>query len=153
MSLQGYQSDQKINCGIMMEWWTGGYFRAATHRVSAPPDDQRNHIRCGVFYFSIPNDDVRPNLLTESPVLRKAGVKAHFEDGKTIDARTFSRARVSKVGKSDIYKKSWGDGQRLVEVIGEYLAPVDNLLTLHSGCRDPSLWLAVSEMGGHIVSI
>ncbi|ORX39267.1 Clavaminate synthase-like protein [Kockovaella imperatae] len=112
-----------INCGIMMEWWTGGYFKAANHRVVAPPADQRNHIRCGVFYFSIPNDQVRPNLLTQSPVLRDAGVKAHFEHDKTITAREFSRARVAKVGKSNVYKQDWGEGQRLVEVIAGVEVP------------------------------
>lgn len=106
-----------------MEWWTGGYFKAANHRVTAPPDDQRNHTRCGVFYFSIPNNDVRPNLLTESPVLQKAGVHAHFDEGKTIDAKTFSRARVAKVGKSDIYKQPWGKGTKLVEVIAGVEVP------------------------------
>jgi isopenicillin N synthase-like dioxygenase len=40
-----------------MEWYTGGYFKAANHRVAAPPDDQRNHTRMGVFYFAVPNDD------------------------------------------------------------------------------------------------
>jgi isopenicillin N synthase-like dioxygenase len=102
----------------MMEWWTGGYFKAANHRVIAPPDDQRNHTRCGVFYFSIPNNDVRPDLIVDSPVLQKAGVKSSFKDGKTIDAKTFSRARVAKVGKSDLYKQPWGAGDRVVELIG-----------------------------------
>ncbi|OCF41964.1 hypothetical protein I317_04266 [Kwoniella heveanensis CBS 569] len=112
-----------INCGIMMEWWTGGLFKAANHRVAAPPADQRNHTRCGVFYFSIPNNDVRPDLLVESPVLQKAGVKSLFKDGKTIDALTFSRARVAKVGKSDVYKQAWGPGSRLVEVIAGVEVP------------------------------
>ncbi|WVF65611.1 hypothetical protein IAT40_000341 [Kwoniella sp. CBS 6097] len=112
-----------INCGIMMEWWTGGLFKAANHRVAAPLDDQRNHTRCGVFYFSIPNNDVRPDLLTESPVLQKAGVKSLFKDGKTIDALTFTRARVAKVGKSDVYKQSWGPDTRLVEVIAGVEVP------------------------------
>lgn len=107
-----------------MEWWTGGYFKAANHRVFAPPDDQRNHIRCGVYYFSIPNDNVHFKQLTESPVLQRAKdtLKSHFPEGsKTIDAKTFSRARVSKVGKSKMYKEPWGKGERLVEVIGELL--------------------------------
>jgi isopenicillin N synthase-like dioxygenase len=103
-----------------MEWWTGGYFKAANHRVFAPPNDQRNHIRCGVYYFSIPNNDVHFQLLSDSPVLAKAGVQSHFPEGaKTIDAKTFSRARVSKVGKSKLYKEPWGKGERVVEIIGE----------------------------------
>ena len=77
-------------------------------------------ITCDVasFTFRYRTTMCDPNLLTESLVLRKAGVKSSFEDGKTIDAKTFSRARVSKVGKSNMYKQTWGEGQRLVEVIG-----------------------------------
>nr|XP_019015136.1 uncharacterized protein I206_01224 [Kwoniella pini CBS 10737]OCF53917.1 hypothetical protein I206_01224 [Kwoniella pini CBS 10737] len=112
-----------INCGIMMEWWTGGLFKAANHRVFAPPRDQRNHIRCGVFYFSIPNNQVRPDLLIDSPIIKKLGVKSIFKDGKNIDALTFSRARVSKVGKSEMYKQPWGAGERLVEVIAGVEVP------------------------------
>ncbi|WWC86470.1 uncharacterized protein L201_001347 [Kwoniella dendrophila CBS 6074] len=112
-----------VNCGIMMEWWTGGLFKAANHRVYEPPKDQRNHIRCGLFYFSIPNNDVKPDLLKDSPVLRKLNRESMFKDGKTIDAKTFSRARVSKVGKSDIYKSNWGKGERLVEVIAGVEVP------------------------------
>lgn len=48
-----------VNCGVFMEWYTGGYFKAANHRVAAPPADQRGHTRCGVFYFAVPNDDER----------------------------------------------------------------------------------------------
>ena len=42
---------------MFMQWYTGGYFKAANHRVTAPPLDQRNHTRLGVFYFVMPNDD------------------------------------------------------------------------------------------------
>lgn len=52
-------------------------------------------------------------------MLQKAGVHAHFEEGKTIDSYTFSKARVAKVGKSEMYKQPWGKGERIVEVIGE----------------------------------
>lgn len=52
----------QVNCGCFMEFWTGGYFKAANHRVAAPPDDQRNHTRCGVFYFAVPNDDEKVRI-------------------------------------------------------------------------------------------
>ena len=127
----------QINCGTFMQWYTGGYFKAANHRVTAPPRDQRNHTRLGVFYFVVPNDDdkvsggfpsldppivddrAQPNTLLESPVLQRAGVQAVFPPGGGVTTQAFSRARVAKVGKSEMYKKDWGNGEILTEVIGE----------------------------------
>ncbi|KAK4688948.1 hypothetical protein P7C73_g1166, partial [Tremellales sp. Uapishka_1] len=113
-----------INCGVFMEWYTGGYFKAANHRVSAPPKDQRNHIRLGVFYFVVPNDEERPNTLMESPVLREAGVQPIFESyEKSLTSKVYSQARISKVGKSELYKKTWGDGEVVVEMIAGVEVP------------------------------
>jgi isopenicillin N synthase-like dioxygenase len=112
-----------VNAGEMMEFWTGGYYKATVHQgtsnspfsgkiadisVHEPPRDQRNHTRCGVFYFVVPNDDVKINtLLDESPVLRAAGVKRHFEPGKETTSGHYSRARISKVGKTSVHKGGW----------------------------------------------
>lgn len=52
----------KVNCGAYMEWYTGGLYKAAKHRVHAPPKDQRNHTRLGVFYFNVPNDEERVSI-------------------------------------------------------------------------------------------
>ncbi|RSH80761.1 hypothetical protein EHS25_007097 [Saitozyma podzolica] len=106
-----------VNCGVFMEWYTGGYFKAANHRVAAPPDDQRNHTRMGVFYFA-------PNTLMESPVLQQAGVTPTFESPeKSVTSKVYSQARIANVGKSELYKRQWGDGERVVEVLAGVEVP------------------------------
>ena len=76
--------------------------------MHAPPKDQRNHTRCSLFYFASPNDEVKINtLLEESPVLREAGVKKWFEDGKEPTSGGYSKARISTVGKSAVHKGGW----------------------------------------------
>ncbi|GFZ44251.1 hypothetical protein JCM24511_01973 [Saitozyma sp. JCM 24511] len=118
-----------VNCGVFMEWYTGGYFKAANHRVAAPPDDQRNHTRMGVFYFAVPNDDDKasnrgPNTLMDSPVLQQAGVTPTFESPeKSVTSKVYSQARIANVGKSELYKRQWGDGERVVEVLAGVEVP------------------------------
>ena len=62
-----------VNAGQFMDWLTGGFFKAAIHRVAAPPNDQRNHERCGVFYFVVPNDDVFVSSCPPIPFRQKYG--------------------------------------------------------------------------------
>ncbi|KAL1406675.1 hypothetical protein Q8F55_008381 [Vanrija albida] len=114
-----------VNCGVFMEWYTGGYFKAANHRVAAPPADQRGHTRCGVFYFAVPNDEEKPNtLLAESAVLQRAGVRRVFEsDDHALTSKVYSQARISRVGKSETYMRPWGDGEVVVEMIAGVEVP------------------------------
>ncbi|KAL2837810.1 hypothetical protein BJX68DRAFT_280124 [Aspergillus pseudodeflectus] len=93
-----------INAGEMMEWWTGGFYKATIHRVTQPPADQRNQDRCGLFYFVLPNDQVKINtLLDESPVLRAAGVRRRFEPGEEPTSEMYRSARISAYGTSKLF--------------------------------------------------
>jgi isopenicillin N synthase-like dioxygenase len=105
-----------VNAGEMMEWWTGGYYKATIHRVVQPPADQRNQDRCGLFYFSVPNDKVRVNtLLDESPVLRAAGVERRFEPGEEPTSEMYRAARIGAYGTTDLFtKKSSGVQEEVV---------------------------------------
>ncbi|CAK7222010.1 hypothetical protein SBRCBS47491_004722 [Sporothrix bragantina] len=106
-----------INAGEMMEWWTGGYYKATIHRVCRPPADQRNQDRCGLFYFVVPNNDEKINtLLEESSVLRAAGVERRFEPGSEPTSEMYRRARISAYGVSDIFKAKGTGVQE--EVVG-----------------------------------
>ncbi|OAL25605.1 hypothetical protein AYO20_10380 [Fonsecaea nubica] len=102
-----------VNAGEMMEWWTGGYYKATIHRVCQPPADQRNQDRCGLFYFVVPNDDVKINtLLDESSVLRDAGVQRKFEPGTEPTSKLYRSARISAYGQTEVFK---GKGQGIQE--------------------------------------
>ena len=60
-----------------MEFLSGGYYKATIHRVVQPPDDQRGYQRVGLFYLTMPDDDVLLAPDRKSPVLQKQSVKFH----------------------------------------------------------------------------
>lgn len=39
-------------------------------------------------------------------------------DEHALTSKVYSQARISRVGKSDTYKRPWGDGEVVVEMIG-----------------------------------
>ena len=103
-----------VNAGEPMMWWTGNYFKAAVHRVIPPPADQRGNDRSSVFYFVVPNDDIVINtLLEESPVLRKAGIKKWFEDGKAPTSKEWVNNRIRVTGQKALFQE--GDKKNSVE--------------------------------------
>ncbi|KAI0689338.1 Clavaminate synthase-like protein [Cytidiella melzeri] len=93
-----------INAGDCMEFITGGFYKATIHRVIQPPEDQREYTRLGVFYFAIPDDDVRLIPITGSPVLDKFGVRRRFEDDKAPTAEVWRKGRTAAYGKSSLKK-------------------------------------------------
>lgn len=106
-----------INAGEMMEWWTGGYYKATIHRVCQPPADQRHQNRCGLFYFVVPNEDVKINtLLDESRILRKAGVQKRFDPGQEPTSAQYRAARIGAYGTSALFTKKGSGVQE--EVVG-----------------------------------
>lgn len=107
-----------VNAGEMMEWWTGGLYKATIHRVCQPPADQRNQDRCGLFYFVVPNDEVKINtLLEESSVLREAGVKRKFEPGTEPTSKLYRSARIGAYGQTDLFKGK-GSGVQEEKIAG-----------------------------------
>ncbi|KAH6999406.1 Clavaminate synthase-like protein [Ilyonectria destructans] len=106
-----------VNAGEMFEWWTGGYYKATIHRVCQPPKDQRNQDRCGLFYFVVPNEEVKINtLLEDSPVLRAAGVERRFEPGTEPTSAQYRAARIGAYGTSALFTKKGSGVQE--EVVG-----------------------------------
>ena len=107
-----------INAGEIMQWFTGGYFKAAIHRVIEPPSDQKNHDRCSIFYFAMPNKDVVINtLLEESPVLRRAGVQMAHNPEDAPTCQEWCTGRVKITGTGDKFKGE--DGNVTVEKVGK----------------------------------
>ena len=93
---------QVINVGDCLEFLSGGYYRATIHRVVQPPIDQRGYTRLGVFYFAMPDDDVRLVPVENSPVLQQHGLERHFavQDAPTVEV--WRKNRTAAYGKSDL---------------------------------------------------
>lgn len=107
-----------INAGEIMQWFTGGFFKAAIHRVVEPPKDQKGHDRCSVFYFVVPNKDVVINtILDQSPVLRQAGVTMAHKPGDAPTSEEWCTGRVKITGKGD--KFDGKNGVAEVEKVGK----------------------------------
>jgi len=88
-----------INAGDMMEFLSGGFYKATIHRVVQPPPDQRQATRLGLFFFALPDDDIKLAPVT-STVLEKEGIKRRFEEGKEPVVETWRRARTSAYGQT-----------------------------------------------------
>ncbi|PSR85523.1 hypothetical protein PHLCEN_2v5414 [Hermanssonia centrifuga] len=87
-----------------MEFLSGGFYKATIHRVIQPPSDQRGYTRLGVFYFAIPDDDVRLVPMSESPVLQKHGIRRRFEDSEAPTAEVWRKGRTAAYGQSNLKK-------------------------------------------------
>ena len=61
------------NVGDAMQFWSAGYLKSTTHRVTRPPEDQDHIHRLGLFYFVRPGDevDIAP---ADSPLLKRLGL-------------------------------------------------------------------------------
>lgn len=102
---------QVVNIGDGLEMLSGGYYKAAIHRVMQPPADQRGHDRLCVFYFATANNDVKLVPFKESPVLQQVGIvhRCADEDAPTMDQWVRERTKaygstepVSKIGKENV---------------------------------------------------
>lgn len=107
-------SMQVINAGDAMEFFSGGFYKATIHRVIQPPIDQRGYTRLGVFYFAMPDDDVKLIPYTESPVLQKYGITRLCGDADAPTMEMWRRGRVSAYGVTELKKK---DNSRIEEEI------------------------------------
>lgn len=83
-----------------MEFLSGGFYKATIHRVIQPPADQRGYTRLGVYYFALPDDDVKLVPAVESPVLQRVGIQRRFEDSEAPTSATWRKAVTSAYGKT-----------------------------------------------------
>jgi isopenicillin N synthase-like dioxygenase len=88
-----------INAGDMMEFLSGGFYKATIHRVVQPPPDQRRDTRLGLFYFALPDDDVKLSVMM-SPALQKEAIKRRFEEGSEPMVEEWRKARTRAYGQS-----------------------------------------------------
>lgn len=91
-----------VNAGDSLDFITGGYYKGTIHRVVKPPGDQENHPRLGVFYFAMPNDDVKLVPMAESPVLQRVGIQRRCVDSEAPMMEQWRKARISAYGQSEL---------------------------------------------------
>jgi len=105
-----------INAGEAMEFLSGGYYKATIHRVVQPPEDQHGYPRLGLFYFTMPDDDVLLVPQVESPVLQR-NVKRRFEDVDAPTMEQWRKGRSSRYGQVTLDKRTDGHEQDVVHGI------------------------------------
>ncbi|KAJ6591524.1 hypothetical protein DFH09DRAFT_177200 [Mycena vulgaris] len=83
-----------INIADTLSLLSGRYFKSSIHRVSIPPPDQRHLDRHGVLFFIRPNNDVKVEVVKNSPLLQREGVYDTLEElAEPIDVETWVRKR------------------------------------------------------------
>ncbi|KAK0480923.1 Clavaminate synthase-like protein [Armillaria novae-zelandiae] len=100
-----------INAGDALEFLSGEVYRATVHRVVQPPKDQRGYPRLGVFYFVLPDDNIK--LL---PLDKSKESSRRFVDGDAPTMREWRKGRTASYGKTQP-KKVEGDEKIEEEVI------------------------------------
>ncbi|EPQ50491.1 Clavaminate synthase-like protein [Gloeophyllum trabeum ATCC 11539] len=96
-----------INLGDVLEFISGGFYKATIHRVVQPPPSQRGYTRLGVFYFAMLDNDVMLEPMEEeSPVIQREGVKldGRIERGKAPTMDMYRRTRISAYGQTEVKK-------------------------------------------------
>ncbi|OAX35551.1 Clavaminate synthase-like protein [Rhizopogon vinicolor AM-OR11-026] len=91
-----------VNTGDALGFLTGGYYKATVHRVIQPPKDQRTCTRLGVFFFAMPDDDVKLVPMAESPVLQREGLHRRYDDVEASTMEQWRRARTKAYGHSEL---------------------------------------------------
>lgn len=109
-------STQVINAGDVMEFLSGGYYKATIHRVVQPPVDQHGCERLGVFYFCKADDDVRLVPFSESPVLQRVGIKRLCEDKDAPTMLEWRKSRTAGYGVKELkLNEKSGHEEEIVE--------------------------------------
>lgn len=105
---------QVINAGDVMEFLSGGFYKATIHRVIQPPVDQRGYGRVGVFYFAMPDDNVKLVPFADSPVLQKLGITRYCDDADAPTMEMWRKSRISKYGLTELEKKENGVEEEII---------------------------------------
>ncbi|KAK0474635.1 Clavaminate synthase-like protein [Armillaria novae-zelandiae] len=82
-----------INAGDALKFLSGGVYRAMIHRVVQPPKDQRGHTCLGMFYFCMPDDNVKLLPLVDAKECR-------FVDADAPTMEEWHKGRTAAYGKS-----------------------------------------------------
>ncbi|TCD61508.1 hypothetical protein EIP91_008305 [Steccherinum ochraceum] len=105
-----------INAGDALEFMSGGFYKATIHRVIQPPPSQQGAQRLGVFYFAMPDDNVKIHPLPNA----QEWEERRFSDEDAPTMEEYRKGRIIAYGNSETKKL---DGKENVEVqmIGKVL--------------------------------
>lgn len=103
-----------VNIGDSLSFLSDGYLKSSIHRVVAPPPDQANIDRLGVYYFFRPENDLELKTVP-SPLLERLGLVSE-SNAQTFTAGEWVKARVANnvLKKVDI---AAGSGEVEQEVV------------------------------------
>ncbi|KAK0234374.1 Clavaminate synthase-like protein [Armillaria nabsnona] len=94
-----------INAGDALEFLSGEVYRSTIHRVVQPPKDQEGYPRLGVFYFAMPDENVKllPLVNTKAPSRR-------FMDVDAPTMEEWRKGRTAAYGKTQLRKAEGEEG-------------------------------------------
>lgn len=82
-------------------------------RVVQPPRDQQGYPRVSLFYFALPDDHVKLEPVSQSPVLQRVGIKRRFDEDKTPTMEEWRRARTAAYGQVALQKVGRVEEERI----------------------------------------
>ncbi|OBZ66835.1 1-aminocyclopropane-1-carboxylate oxidase 9 [Grifola frondosa] len=75
------------------------------------------YARLGLFYFTMPDDDVKIAPMTDSPVVQKHGIVGRFTNKDIMTMEQWRKARISAYGQSQLQKKENGTEEEVINGI------------------------------------
>ncbi|KDQ62984.1 hypothetical protein JAAARDRAFT_28973 [Jaapia argillacea MUCL 33604] len=88
-----------INAGDVLEFLSGGFYKATIHRVVQPPVDQRGYTRLGAYYFCMPDDNVKVSArVPENPLLKSLG----FSSERAPTMAEWRKGRTTAYGRTQL---------------------------------------------------
>ncbi|EPT02050.1 hypothetical protein FOMPIDRAFT_1119271 [Fomitopsis schrenkii] len=103
-----------VNAGDAMDFLSGGFYKGTIHRVVQPPPDQRGYTRLGVFYFCMPDDEMKLVPFAESPVLQRIGIQRRCADEDAPTMLAWRKGRTSAYGQTELKSKERGVEEEVI---------------------------------------
>ncbi|KAL3471437.1 hypothetical protein BJX99DRAFT_266755 [Aspergillus californicus] len=91
-----------VNIADSLQVISGGYFKSGLHRVVAPPQDQSQIDRLGLFYFVRPSNELRLRTVN-SPLMQRLGIG---DGGIDMPAAEWVKSRVRNYSAQSIHGTS-----------------------------------------------